>query len=467
VITKVVRGWRTGGLIAYLLGPGRAEEHRRPRVIASWDGLDAGWQPARTGPGEWDLDLGPLITALRTPTVAAGLSERADPAGRPGYVWHCSARLAAADRVLGDDEWAAVARELLEEAGIAAVADPGGPRWVAVRHADDHIHIAVVLVRQDTCRRFWPYLEYPRLREAARGIERRLGLTLTAGADGTAAPAPSRGELEKERREGREPARIELARAVREAAVASHDAESFIAALCSAGYDAQLRWAPSGDPIGYKVGRRGDVNPAGEPIFHSGSKLAPDLSLPKLAARWDGRPVNTAENAVSTARWAVERARTATRAGGDEVSEIAHAAADVQVALRDWPGAGAELVEAADVFDRAARSPRQAVSRPGSASRGLRRAARLLIRQRSVAGDGELGGLIALTLGLVALVQEIAAWQRERGRLAPGSCSSRLCGLSGALDVHGGRYPPAVWTACRRSRARPGYGRERGPVPRV
>ena len=60
------------------------------RVIASWDGLDAGWQPPRTGPGEYDLGLGPLIDALHAPAIAAGLPLRA-PAGeaRRGYVWHC------------------------------------------------------------------------------------------------------------------------------------------------------------------------------------------------------------------------------------------------------------------------------------------------------------------------------------------------------------------------------------------
>ena len=67
VITKVVHGWRPAGLLAYLLGPGTAEVHRAPRVIASWDGLDAAWQPASTGPGEYDLALGPLITALHAP----------------------------------------------------------------------------------------------------------------------------------------------------------------------------------------------------------------------------------------------------------------------------------------------------------------------------------------------------------------------------------------------------------------
>ena len=91
----MVHGWRPAGLLAYLLGPGTAEVHRAPRVIASWDGLDSGWQPASTGPGEYDLALGPLITALHAPVVAAGLPTRA-PAeqGKRGYVWHCSARVA-------------------------------------------------------------------------------------------------------------------------------------------------------------------------------------------------------------------------------------------------------------------------------------------------------------------------------------------------------------------------------------
>ena len=165
MITKVVHGRRVGGLIAYLMGPGRAQEHVRPRVIASWDGRDAGWQPLPAAEG--GFELGPLIRAVRAPAVAAGLPE-ADGDGKRGYVWHCSARVAAADRVLTDAEWANVARDLLDGAGVAARGDVGGPRWVAIRHADDHIHIAVVLVRQDTSRRFWPSRDFPRLREAAQ-----------------------------------------------------------------------------------------------------------------------------------------------------------------------------------------------------------------------------------------------------------------------------------------------------------
>ncbi|MEU7814992.1 hypothetical protein [Pseudonocardia sp. NPDC049154] len=99
MIAKVVHGWRAGGLLAYLFGPGVADEHQNPRVVATWDGRDAAWQPARRGAGEHDLELGPLIRALQAPAVAAGLPLRAPKDAGRGYVWHCSVRLAESDRV--------------------------------------------------------------------------------------------------------------------------------------------------------------------------------------------------------------------------------------------------------------------------------------------------------------------------------------------------------------------------------
>ena len=368
MITKVVHGWRPAGLLAYLLGPGTAEVHRAPRVIASWDGLDAGWQPASTGPGEYDLALGPLITALHAPVVAAGLPTRA-PAeqGKRGYVWHCSARVAATDRVLSDGEWAGIARELLDGAGIAVHGDAGGPRWVAIRHAEDHIHIAAVLVRQDTGRRFWPHHDYPKLRAAARRIEQRLGLTVTAAPDGTAAPRPSRGEIEKAGREGRVPARVELRRAAQQAAVAASDVDEFVAYLQERGYRVGLRRAPSGDLLGYKLARPGDVTAAGEPVFYSGSKLAPDLSLPRLQQRWASTPAR--QTAGGTGRGpdasevleAVAAARAALRTGSEDGDGIGAATADLLTALaagRDGAeGWGERWGTAADRFDRAARAP--------------------------------------------------------------------------------------------------------------
>lgn len=294
----------------------------------------------QSGSGEFDRDLGPLIRAVRAPAVAAGLPE-GEVDGKRGYVWHCSARVAAGDRVLSDAEWASVAREPLDDAGVAAQGDTAGPRWVTIRHADDRVHIAVVLVRQDSCRRFWPSRDFLRLSEAARRIERRLGLTVTAAADGTAARAPGRGEIEKARRQGKEPARVELARAVRVSAVAADNPVAFIAAHEDAGYLVELRRAPSGDPLGYKVARRGDMTASGETVFYSGSKLAPDLSLPRLMRAWAEAAEGSAAApmaAMAAARRRVQRARVAVGAarsgrGREDADGIAHATRDVSTAL--------------------------------------------------------------------------------------------------------------------------------------
>lgn len=287
MITNAKCGWRPGGLVAYLMGKGKREEHVNPRVVASWDGLDGGWQPEQIGPSEFDLRLGPMIQALHAPAIAAGLPLRkAAGEKRNGYVWHCSVRNRPEDPILSDQQWADIARELMHGTGIATHGDYGGPRWFAVRHADDHIHIVAVLVRQDTSRRFWPEFDRPRLRKTAANLERRYGLAVTAAADGTAAPGHGRAELEKANRSGTAPTKVELARAVRDAAARRFTPEAFVQELRRSGYLAELRHLPSGDPIGYKIARPGDANAEGQPIYYRGSKLAPDLSLPRLMKRW-------------------------------------------------------------------------------------------------------------------------------------------------------------------------------------
>jgi len=53
-------------------------------------------------------------------------------------VWHCSLRSAPGDRVLSDAEWADVAAEVMDRTASPR-GDDGACRWVAVRHADDHV----------------------------------------------------------------------------------------------------------------------------------------------------------------------------------------------------------------------------------------------------------------------------------------------------------------------------------------
>lgn len=473
MITRVVHGWRIAGLIAYLLGPGRAQEHVNPRVIASWDGRDTSWQPT-AGAADGRRDLGPLIRAMRAPALAAGLAEH-DQDGKRGYVWHCSARVASGDRVLSDAEWAEVARELLDSAGVAVRGDAGGPRWIAIRHADDHIHIAAVLVRQDTARRFWPSHDYRRLRVAANRIERRLGLTLTAGADGTAAPAPGRGEIEKARRAGREPARVELARAVRVAAVAAVDVAGFVAELEGAGYLVRVRRAPSGDPLGYTVARPGDRDAAGGPVFYSGSKLAPDLSLPRLLRVWaelgPGPDVGEAGDPWVVARRRAGRARAAVGAAGRDrgrapVDDVVHATGELLTAVGEWtPG----LRAAADRFDRASRPPRGVAVPRTRHGAGLRRVARRLVRQRRVmarmglaVGEDPGPAVVALVTALAALVREIGAWQGERARMHQSVAATAVAGdLDAWLATRARRHGlPGPGAAPERGEDRRGPGRD-------
>ncbi len=411
MIAKVVHGWRAGGLLAYLFGPGLADEHQNPRVIATWDGRDAVWQPARRGAGAHDLELGPLIRALQAPAVAAGLPLRAPKDAGRGYVWHCSVRLAESDRVLLDSDWASIARELLHDAGVATHEDRGGPRWVAIRHAEDHIHIAVVLVRQDTGRRFWPRHDYPKLRASARRIEARLGLRATAPAEKVAAKRPHRGELAKAERESRRPAREVLRAAARRAALRSASVAEFEQALQREGLLVTIRRGPSGDALGYAIALPPDLLAAGEPIFHSGSKLAPDLSLPRLQQRWDAQPRGPLSRvAASTAARRVGRIADALGVGDGDVAAAGQGLCDVLTAMS----------AVADVGDRyrfsvAAEQIRAATSTQPRPQGGgeLTQLARRLMLVRRLQSKGEQAG-VELTLALARLALVLAEHHRRR-----------------------------------------------------
>src|SRR5689334_9593834 len=116
-----------------------------------------------------------------------------------------------------------------------------GVRWIAVRHADDHIHIVATLARQDgrIARRD---NDYYRLRDTCRIFEQRYGLRRTAPADNTAARRPHRAELEKARRAGRhETVRDRLRREVRVACATAVNDADFFGRLRAAGVMVKLR----------------------------------------------------------------------------------------------------------------------------------------------------------------------------------------------------------------------------------
>ncbi|HEY7432861.1 MAG TPA: hypothetical protein VH641_19235 [Streptosporangiaceae bacterium] len=98
-------------------------------------------------------------------------------------------------------EWAQVAAAIMQRTGLAAEHDELGVRWVAVRHAADHVHIVATLARQDGGRpRVWN--DFYRVREACQDTERRFALCPTAPGDRTAARRPTRAESEQAARRG-------------------------------------------------------------------------------------------------------------------------------------------------------------------------------------------------------------------------------------------------------------------------
>src|SRR6516162_4266937 len=232
VIGKVIRGRNAARLLYYLYGPGRANEHTDPHLVAGF-GDPGELEPERRPDGSRDFRR--LAGLLNQPLAAL--------AG-PGYakpVWHCAIRAAPDDRMLSDAEWAQVAERVMHRTGLAPTGDDLGVRWVAVRHAADHIHIVATLARQDGTRpKTWN--DYYRVREACQEAERRFGLRPTAPADRTAARRATRAETEQAARRGwGEPPRAALRREVCTAAAGAATEQDFFARLCQAGVLVRLR----------------------------------------------------------------------------------------------------------------------------------------------------------------------------------------------------------------------------------
>jgi hypothetical protein len=432
MIGKVVRGSHAGGLLRYLYGPGRVNEHIDPHLVAGF-GDPAELEPDRRLDGTPDLRR--LAGLLAQPLAALG---------RPGYdkpVWHCSVRAAPGDRVLSDIDWAGVATEIMHCTGLAPKGDEAGVRWVAVRHTDDHIHVVATLARQDgTPPRFWN--DFYRVREACRSAEEQLGLRATPPADRTAARRPSRAETEQAARRGwHEPPRLTLRRHVCGAAAGARTEREFFDQLASAGVLIRKRYSTQhpGQVTGYAVGLPHHLGRGGGMIWYGGGKLAADLTLPKLRGRWelhsrsaeqsghvpgvgagagrlaaDGLTVGEREliygHAARQAAHAAEHIRYCARRDPGRAADAAWAAADAIHAAARVTNSGA-LRCAADAYDRAARAPFGRFPPCTSAGNRLRTAARALALIGQPDGDAYLaalaliGNLVALTLAVAELRQ--------------------------------------------------------------
>jgi hypothetical protein len=128
-----------------------------------------------------------------------------------------------------------------------------------------------------------------KMHSVAARYEVEFGLREKVRGDKTARTWIKSGEAEKAQRRGlAEPVRETLQRTVREAAAAATSDADFFARLEAAGLRVNKRTAPDGNITGYTVALPEDRNSQQQPVWFPGSRLAPDLSLPRVRERWTG-----------------------------------------------------------------------------------------------------------------------------------------------------------------------------------
>ncbi|WP_042404962.1 relaxase/mobilization nuclease domain-containing protein [Streptacidiphilus carbonis] len=430
MVPDVSTGDRSRGLLSYLFGPGRRNEHTDPHIVAAFA------MPGITDPGRVPLDQHQAALSELADYLDQPVKLREQRLGKkvPQHVWHCPVRTAPGDRYLTDAEWAEVARRVVHATGIAEAGDDAACRWIAVRHAEDHIHIMATSVREDG-RRPRNKGDGRRAQAECRKIEAELGLRRLKSGDGTAPKTPSGAEVAKAERQGRRnTARVWLREHAYAAAAAARDEQEFFAVLTALGVRVRPRLGPvSGEVTGYSLAAPGDTDREGKPIFYGGSALAPDLSLNRLRERFT--PAQGHEQAAVAVQgdrsadaggsWRHAEAElrsayafvlTATEgtAGEEADAQVQAQAAAFAELLHNTAAAAprqlrAELRAAAAAFNRANRSAIRAEHRTADALRQAGRA--LLTVPGSKDGDIITGVLISAVFLLIALSE----WHTQRG----------------------------------------------------
>ncbi|WP_399886937.1 relaxase/mobilization nuclease domain-containing protein [Streptomyces sp. BBFR51] len=406
MIAKITGGKDTANLIRYLYDT-KKKGHTDPHLVASWDGFAP--DPGRTN--DVDATKQALVADLDLHVRQAERLGRAPEK----HVWHCSIRATKADRHLSDDDWADIAHRIVAATGIAPDGDPDGCRWVAVRHAPDHIHIAATTVRADlrTARHWNDFLTADRELAA---VEKEYGLFQVIRGDRTAAKRPTRAEQEKAKRAGQaRTAREHLRTTVRTAVAAATSTEEFVHLLeHTDGILVDIKHFPSGDVRGYTVALDGDVNAQQELIWYSGSELSPDLSLLKIRKRLEATEPQHSPRRVNPWHQATAAAERIPHhlGGDDDAAAQAHLAAFGEaldaLPMRAPQEIRPQLWQAAEAFERATRSRVQAEHQH---ARALRSAVRAMVREPAPKD----GALLAMLLDAAILAVIAAArWHQLR-----------------------------------------------------
>jgi len=289
VIASITRGKDAGALGVYLHGSGRHNEHAYNARVAGM--VIAGSIPVTdpTKSGQWVANMRRAYRGR-------------DDVARP--VWQCSLRTAPEDRRLSDAEWADAAQVFAERLGFDQ------HPWVAVRHADDHIHLALSRVAHDG-RVWFGRHDYRATQDARQELEVELGLVQAPLRRGVSSPRTEvtqvrAGEFRMYEEAGRRAPRVALAGQVLAAAntAAGRGREVFEAELADRGIDFAVNQASTGTVSGYRfaapVTAHADQN--GEQVWFKASQLDKKLAWRVLSQVLEPLPVVDTEKDFTTRR---------------------------------------------------------------------------------------------------------------------------------------------------------------------
>jgi hypothetical protein len=316
VIPNVVKGGNMYGLISYLQGEGKYNEHENPHVVAGDDVMNARFGTETLA----KASVKEITDYLEAPRNHFGTKVRAqvteqDPATgekkvvgyRDAHVWHCSLSLRPEEGPLSNEQWQQIAGDFMDRMGFTEAAGKAPARWVAIHHGqsksgNDHIHIAASMVREDGTRWEGRYRDYQAAQEACRELEAKYGL---AEVEGPKLGLAQRGEKPAERGQAARAgmpatAPVELAHRIRAAAVASTSEAEWIRRVRADGVVVKPFFARGTTDVvtGYRAALRPEEY-RDKLAFYGGGTLGQDLSLPRLREAWPAPAVDQAEAAAA------------------------------------------------------------------------------------------------------------------------------------------------------------------------
>lgn len=347
MIVKISRGGRMGGLMAYLAGPGRQNEHECPHLVAASDGVMAWWSTDELSNQE-ALAIAEHIEQPRLvfgTEVTAPVKEFSEEAGamvatggrKDVHVWHCSLSLAPDTEPLGDERWGQIAQDFVDEMEFSQTSGKSPVRWAAVHHGaskngGDHIHLAVSLVREDGTK-VSTHNDYKRASKAVTKLEQKYGLEVLDGREAGRSSRPeSYAEMQQAARtaktRGEDPGSAQaaqtysagLSRKVRACAAASADEGEFVRRCRREELWVRPRFAAGTHDVvtGYSVAVRPQHGQSA--TWRAAGYLGRDLTLPRLREGWEDSPTTATEAATEwKAAW---RGQPPVTRGGRETADI-------------------------------------------------------------------------------------------------------------------------------------------------